>query len=355
MTIRPEAAAFSAEDSAYRGSTFAEVKQALLANPYQEVWGAAGEPPLPNHKSSFATISRGILRLWRQSQFASAAARTVDSYADLRWGPDGKGWPRLLHPNGVCMTGLWEITEESEYTGYFKGGSRGLTVVRCSSHGTATTRGNFRSYSLVGKIYPTTDPNHEEPLVPANFFTQDDLGGTKIGQITGAEPRNAPDITGLNRRRDIPVLVRTGLVFKRADTMESKRQVYEISELGEEPGTPTRTPEFMRLTTAAGTPNVDEDDYRDEIMAYIYDRGNPTPQRRLVFDISVSDTGQTKGFLFGRGQRQVIENWRKIGTLTLDTAVISYNGDFVIHFHHPTWRTEVDNPATATRVDGKKS
>jgi len=348
------AAGFTPEDSAYRGSTFAQVKEALFANPYQEIWGATGEPPLPNHKSTFGTISRGIFRLFKQSQFAASAARTVDSFADLRWGPDGKGFPRLLHPNGVCMTGLWEVTEQTEYSGYFKQGSRALTVIRCSSHGTATTRGNFRSYSLVGKIYPTTNPHHAEPLRPANFFTQDDLGGTRIGQITGAEPRNVPDITGLNRRRDIPILVRTGLVFKRADAEESKRQLYEISALGEEHGAPTRTPRFMRLTAAEDTPDVDEDDYRDEIMAYIYDRGDATPKRRLVFDISVSDTGKSKGFLFGKGQRQLIENWRRIGTLTLDEAVISYNGDFVIHFHHPSWRKDVEDPASATRMDGRK-
>ena len=31
-------------------------------------------------------------------------------------------------------------------------------------------------------------------------------------------------------------------------------------------------------------------------------------------------------------------------------AVASYNGDCVIHFHHPTWRDDRNDPATATRV-----
>jgi hypothetical protein len=354
LTVSSDPAALSAEDAAYEGSTFAEVEQAIFANPYQRVWGAEGEPPLPVYKTDFATISRGMFRLFRQSQFLAAATRTVDSSADLRWGPDGKGFPRLVHPNGVCMTGLWEITEDSGHSGYFKPGSRGLAVVRCSSHGTATTRGNFRSYSLVGKIFPTTDPTSEARLRPANFFTQDDLGGTKIEQITGAEPRNAPDITGLNRRGDIPILIRTGLVFNRADAVNSVRQLYEIAELGKPADEPTRTPRFMRLTTAPGTPDVDEDDYRDEIMAYMYDRGDPTPKRRLVFDISVSDTGEKKGLIFLGGERHVIENWHRIGTLSFDQAVVSFNGDFVIHFHHPSWRKDRDDPATATRIDGRK-
>jgi hypothetical protein len=39
--------AMTDQDRAYRGSLFAEVRKALFANPYQRVWGAAGEPPLP--------------------------------------------------------------------------------------------------------------------------------------------------------------------------------------------------------------------------------------------------------------------------------------------------------------------
>ncbi len=37
-----------------------------------------------------------------------------------------------------------------------------------------------------------------------------------------------------------------------------------------------------------------------------------------------------------------------------DNAVVSYNGDRVIHFNHPTWREDRNDPATATRIDGKK-
>jgi hypothetical protein len=35
------------EDRAYRGSRFSEVRAALFANPYQRIWGAASEPPIP--------------------------------------------------------------------------------------------------------------------------------------------------------------------------------------------------------------------------------------------------------------------------------------------------------------------
>jgi len=37
-----------------------------------------------------------------------------------------------------------------------------------------------------------------------------------------------------------------------------------------------------------------------------------------------------------------------------DDAVASYNGDCVIHFNHPTWRDDRNDPLTATRVNGRK-
>jgi hypothetical protein len=40
--------------------------------------------------------------------------------------------------------------------------------------------------------------------------------------------------------------------------------------------------------------------------------------------------------------------------LVFDNAVVSYNGDFVIHFTHPTWRDDRNDPATATRVGERK-
>ena len=93
-------------------------------------------------------------------------------------------------------------------------------------------------------------------------------------------------------------------------------------------------------------------DFRDEIMAQIYDRGDPRPKRALTFNIEVTDHGETHGPPFR--ERRTFRNWRRIGTITFDRAVVSYNGDFVIHFRHPTWRDDQNNPATDTRVNGRK-
>ena len=97
----------------------------------------------------------------------------------------------------------------------------------------------------------------------------------------------------------------------------------------------------------------DDLDVRDEVMAQIFERGDPAPKRTLTFDIEVTDEGTTRGTPFR--VRRTFRNWRRIGSMVFDNAVVSYNGDSVIHFAHPTWRQDRNDPATATRVDGVKA
>jgi hypothetical protein len=342
------------EDRAYRGSRYSEVRAALFANPYQSVWGGPGEPALPIYRVTLGSVLRGILPFGKHYLFRQAVQRAVDSHADLRWGSDGKGFRRLLHPNGVCLTGLWEITEETGSSGYFRRGSRALVVGRYSTCCTETRRGHTRSLSLVGKLFPTTDPDHAEPLRTASFITQQDIGGDHTAYINDAELRNAPNTTLWRRGGGVPVLLVTGAVFGLVDKMPTNRQLYQIAELGKPKNEPTRTPEFMRLLVAPEQPRIEGEalDFRDEVLAQIFDRGDPTPRRTLSFRIEVTDEGSTRGLpVF---QRRTFRNWRYVGNLTFDNAVASYNGDFVIHFNHPTWRDDRNDPATATRANERK-
>jgi hypothetical protein len=345
---------FTDEDRAYRGSRFSAVREALFANPYQAVWGAAGEPPLPTYETTLASVLDGALPFGRPYTFHQAVERTVDSQADLRWGTDGKGFRRLLHPNGVCLTGRWDITEDLGYSGYFRMGSQALAVGRYSTCCTETRRGHTRSLALAGKLFPTTDPNHPEPLRTANFFTQQDLGGERTDHVNDAELRNAPDTRLWRRSTGAPTLVVEGAVFNAVDKQPSIRQLYQVAELGKPADQATRTPDYMRLLVAPDQPRIPGSalDFRDEIMAQIFDPGDPAPRRTLTFHIEVTDEGSTRGT--PAFQRRTFSNWRPIGKLTFDAAVASYNGDFVIHFNHPTWRNDRNDPATATRVDGCK-
>src|SRR5689334_21593716 len=103
-------------DRLYQGSRFSEVREALFANPYQKLWGACGEPPLPTREVTLLSVLRGMLPFAVSHLLYDASKRTVDSKADLRWGPDRKGFRRLIHPNGICLTGKWEITADTDYS-----------------------------------------------------------------------------------------------------------------------------------------------------------------------------------------------------------------------------------------------
>ena len=74
----------------------------------------------------------------------------MTSRADLRPGPDGRGYRRILHPNGVCLTGEWKIDDipaAEEYTGYFHRRKRALVIARYSTC-CSETRGSQPRSSL---------------------------------------------------------------------------------------------------------------------------------------------------------------------------------------------------------------
>jgi hypothetical protein len=341
------------EDRAYNGSRYADVRAALRANPYQLVWGQPDNPPLPMFPVTLMSVIRGTFSGDRY-YFLQAAERAVDAHADLRWGPDRTGFRRLLHPNGVCLFGTWQITAETPYSGYFAQGRHALIVARYSTCCQETRRGRTRSLALVGKLYPTTDPAHPTPLRTANFITQEDIGGAFSSSINDAELLNAPNTTAFRRGSGLPVIVVTGMVLSRADRQPTIRQLYPIAELGKPDADPTRAPAFMRLLVSKSQPRIPGDsiDFRDEVMAQIFDPGDPRPKRTLTFDIEVTDEGATHGTKLR--ERRTFANWRRIGQMVFSDAVVSSNGDRVVHFNHPTWRDDRNDPSTATRVNEKK-
>lgn len=339
----------TAEDRGYQGSRYAEVRDAIYANPYRG--GKSGEAPgpLPMYESRIRHVWKGLLPFTGPDLFTQASARSIDSHADLRWGPDGKGFRRMLSPNGITVLGRWEITEPTPYSGYFKQGAAGLFIGRYSSDGNETMRGQRRSLSLAGKIYPTLDPDHPTPLRTASFMSQEDLGGMKTDFINDAELRNAPNVTAYRRGIYFLIMVRAGMVFPRLDKVADSRMLFEIAELGKPQDEPTRSPWHMMLKMTPGQPRIQGDrlDFRDEVYAHIFRPGENEPSGAIEFDISVSDTAKTSGIT---GFRRVkVSNWQRIGRLTLTEAVASYNGDHVVQYHHPGWRENPNDPATAIR------
>lgn len=340
-------AAFGAEaltddDLRFTGSRYADTRDAVFANPYPR--------PYPIFPVTLGSLLRGALPFGKPWQFLAAAHRIVRSDADLRWGPDRKGYRRLVHASGICMSGVWEITEETPYSGYFARGSRGVMIARYSVSATEPRRGHTRSLAMAGRIWPTSDPADPRRLRSASFITQEDIGGAHSQTINDAVLRNAPNVTASRRGTGVPAFLVTGLVLALTDKQTTQRQVYEIAELGKPAGEPTRTPEFMQFIVAPDQPVIPGDtlDFREEIMAQVYD----TPKRSLTFYIETSDTGESHGPDFLK--RRKITNWRRIGTMTFDAAVASYNGDHVFHPNHPPWRQDRNDPSTAKvkRVGG---
>lgn len=328
-------------------SSYEDVHQALFDRAtngqYYEVWGAPGERPLPMYKQTLTSLLRGLL--------LRAARRTVRSRADLRWGADRKGFRRLLHPMGIGVAGTWKIDAAppgTAYTGYFAKGAEGRFIGRYSTGGSNSRGGHYRSLSLTGKIYPPAHSGNQPPATPANFFTQEDIATTLTDSIREALLTNSPPVSPWNRGKDIFQLLFIGMILTVADKRNSERQLYEIAELDKPVDQPTSCPRFMRLTVARGTPLVGGAgvDFRDEILGTIYDRGNPLPQRPLAFDIDVSDEGKKHG----RGIEWLTgQHWTRIGSITITEAAASYNGDFVIHFHHPVWRNDRNDPGSVAR------
>src|SRR5258708_7764963 len=109
----------TADDRSFSGSRFAEVREAMFANPYQKVWGAAGQAPFERFPVTLGSVLRGVLPFGGSWRFLDAAKRTVASNADLRWGPDRQGYRRLLHPTGIGLPGVCETTHGTPTTGPF--------------------------------------------------------------------------------------------------------------------------------------------------------------------------------------------------------------------------------------------
>src|SRR6185369_17995841 len=142
---------------------------------------------------------------------------------------------------------------------------------RYSSGAGGPLRGRVRSLALVGKLFPTTDPEHPTPFRTANFITQEDIGGARTASINEARLRNAPDVTVFRRGPAGTLLIKVASVFRRVDQEPTIRQLYPVAELGKPAGEPTRAPAFMELRVAAGQPVIpgDELDVRDEVMSHI--------------------------------------------------------------------------------------
>ena len=291
---------------------FASAQTIYNGSSFNQVWSVVEEKPysyLPEKKVTFSSFFSGFTNL-----IAKSAKRTVENEADLL-----PFFNKLLHKNGTCMAGTWEITEDNLYTGYFKKSSKALIIARASTTLSNTKQGSLRGFGLAGKIFPTQDPYSTQKT--ANFFLIDNLGGTYAPNFTRVNLSNEPGVLpsfSFSLPFLAPVAAAVGRAFGKADKNPGIRQVYSISNLGISPSTKAVTPKYMKFVGINEETPINEPDFRDELRGHIEYHG------QLSFKIFVADR---KG-LNGK------KNWKAIGKVELDQLVSSKGCDHNLHFHH---------------------
>ncbi|MEH1852903.1 MAG: hypothetical protein V7L11_14840 [Nostoc sp.] len=286
MLNNPQASTPDNDVFEYDGSTYKEVKEVGFSEPYGE--------PLPYQQGVGLTTF---------VQLFNDAARNLFDRRDIR-----PHYDKLIHANGVCYSGLWKITEDSPYTGYFTKGSEGLVFARLSVAGAGIKRGDRRALGLAGKVYPTLNPH--EKVKPGNFVTVDYLTGIKTKHITDTELTNFPDVGP-----DIGAKLVNRVIFRLVDKRPGFRQVFPISTLGVEPGSKVVTPDLFMLKVAEGTPKIDAEDFRDELRLEKY------PNNTLVYTINVKNFDE--------------KEWTQLGVIELNDYAICEGCDKRIHFWIP--------------------
>lgn len=267
-----------------------------------------------------------------------AAHRTLTSRSDI----SNTDYLRVLHPNGICLSGTWSMdkTAGDKYSGYFQPGIEAKIIARASPHGSNVMvhTNNHNSFGLVGKIF-----QNEVRSTTADFITQTDLGGVSAASFFETDVSNTPTVSVLNRKMaatDIEVtkFLTTGIIFRGNDSNTTNRQVYRIAELGIGQG-PTRSPQFLKLALSKVGKQFPTEpmDFRHEILKNI-----PFTVPVEVFE------GEPIKTLVPPGLKAPLESgqWRRIGEIRFEEAVVSYACDFRIHFHHAPWRSDINDPKT---------
>ncbi len=283
----------------YSGSRFVNVWNEVKSNPYRT---------LPQERVSVAKFFS-----WGTNLLEQSAKRTIATDDDVL-----PRFNKLVHPNGICLRGTWNMTETSPYTGYFEQGRQGVIIARASTALSGTTRSTYRGFGMAVKLFPTSNPAHAVPLKTANFFVIDDLGGTDIANYLDAQMTNEPNTSiRFSSILIAPIAAAATAAFTAADKNPGIRQLYPVAELGLAPGRTAVSPKYLKVVGAASEKRQDKTDFRDELKVSLYGG-------YLDFDVLVSEA-KTGPFT-------------RIGYLQFTESVTSDSCDHRLHFHHPKFR-----------------
>jgi len=279
---------------------------------FVEVWKQVESDPLEEFPQR--SVSFFKLFTFEEDIILQDAHRTLNDHADIL-----PAFEKLAHPNGICFRGIWEIEEENIYSGYFKQNSKALIIARASTATSDTLSGSNRAFGFAGKLFASTDANEQISENSANFFLIDDLAGTDAKHYKDVALSNEPDSNiNFSVVKNLLYALKVSRAFTKADKNPGIRQLYEISQLGENSSKNIITPKWMKIE-AGDSKRVDAKDFRDELKIQ--------KDEKLIFNIFVANKKK---------------EWQKIGTITLYKSVVSASCDQRLHFHHPKWRSDLN-------------
>lgn len=283
------------------------------ASTFEQVWNSTQEGAyrvLPEHPVTTSSFVTSGINLLKQS-----ADRTLNTSNDVM-----PRFQKLVHPVGICFSGIWKITERSRYTGYFSEGSQALIIVRASEALGQPEKGDYRSFGFAGKLFPTTDRKENLSIRTANFFTVDDLGGTMADSFLELPKLNEPKTSfHVSSVFSLPMLTTIIKAFSSADNNPGIRPLYPIAELGLKDPRKAIAPHWMMIQSIGNsTFSETPEDFRNEL------RLSRFPDHKLTFRILVSEKGDSQ--------------WLPLGMIELNEEALSEGCDHRLHFAHPKSR-----------------
>lgn len=301
--------AFATSSNDYVGSSFNQVL-GVISNPSPQVKSEKQARELEVYQSGRMPVYQmKVFDLFEtRPDLSQDAKRTTSEKFDYY-----DYLPKKLHPNGVCITGEWEITQNNDYSGYFKKGTKGLFIGRISVTKERVLKTERRGFGFAGKIFPTLDPN--EVVKTANFFTVDVVLGHNIKRFLETRLTNEPEIGFELSALGMAVKIKSAL--ETADNNSSFRPITPIAKL-QETGR-IKSPQWIRIAPASWLKKNDQADFRNEILQA------SAENRDLIFNIDVSDESKDReGDL-----------WQNIGHITAKKSMVSFGCDRQLHFAHP--------------------
>ena len=312
----------------YHGSNFSTVWKSINSQLYST---------LPNY-SIVSAIKLGTIG-------SALMNATLDNRNDFR--------PRrikLVHPNGVCLAGKWEIDQSSEFSGYFSNNSKGLIIARASATQDFVNYKEYRAFGLAIKLFPTLDEN--QTVFTSNLFSVDNVPGILHQRYADTLMTNQiPDFnifseklsSALRLTDRLPFLATFNYLSKQNDSGPENRnplirRTVEVARAGitreysaiedwnrlprqKQLGKEQKIiePVWVGFEVEEGTLRSNESDFRNEVIDLI------NMNQVLKYKILVANSKSASGK----------QNWTRVGTMTFNKVVASEPCDKELHFHHP--------------------